>query len=259
MSRVIKAPNVREARPMSIVNREMVLRYVEDEAQQIREQAEADAQDMIGAAQAQVDEILAEAQAQAEGILAEAQAQAEGIREAAREEGMQKGDAAGRKQVRTEVAGLMADLANMLRESRQTLEDMIVRQEREIRRLVAQIASKVVQQVIDEDHETVARVTQECIRLASDRQSLTILIHPEDREIIEQYCPEYRVAFDDLEKIELRDDLRVPRGGVIIETPSGGVDGRIHRQLGYIRETLVPEESREIEEQTSEDLPEPEE
>ncbi|HOE11846.1 MAG TPA: FliH/SctL family protein [bacterium] len=259
MSRVIKAPNVREARPMSIVNREMVLRYVEDEAQQIREQAVVEAQDMISAAQVQVDEILAEARAQAEGILAEAQAQAQGIRESAREEGMQKGDAAGRKQVRTEVAGLMADLANMLKEGRQTLEDMIVRQEREIRRLVAQIASKVVQQIIDEDHETVARIARECIRLAGDRQTLTILIHPEDHEIIEQYCPEYRVAFDNLEKIEIRDDLRVPRGGVIIETGSGGVDGRIHRQLGYIRETLVPEEPGEIEEQTLEDIPEPEE
>ena len=248
MSRVIKAPNVREARPMSIVNREMVLRYVEDEAQQIREQAEVEAQDMISSAQVQVDEILAEARAQAEGI-----------RESAREEGMQKGDAAGRRQVRTEVAGLMADLANMLKEGRQTLEDMIVQQEREIRRLVAQIASKVVQQIVDEDHETVARIARECIRLTGDRQTLTILIHPEDHEIIEQYCPEYRVAFDNLEKIEIRDDLRVPRGGVIIETGSGGVDGRIHRQLGYIRETLVPEEPGEIEEQTLEDLPEPEE
>ncbi|MFH1742925.1 MAG: FliH/SctL family protein [bacterium] len=259
MSRVIKAPNVREVRPMSVVDREQVLRYVEDEAQQIREQAESDAQELLERAQSEIEEVIAQAQAQAEEIIAEAREQAEVICEAGKEEGIRQGDNAGRQQVRQEVSGLMADLAQMLDQGRHTLESMIVDQEREIRRLVAQIATKVVLNLVNEDHETVHRVARESIRLASDRQALTLLIHPEDREVIELHCPEYRVAFDDLEKIELREDPRVPRGSVIVETPSGGVDGRIPKQLAIIKETLLPEEDQQAAIEEAEDQWSPEE
>jgi flagellar assembly protein FliH len=227
---------------MRIVDREKTLRYIEDEILQMKKQAEARGQEVIERAQSKAGEIIEQAQAQAEQVIAHAHTQANSIREAARQEGHQQGDAAAREQVRQEVAGLMADLARILQEARQALQDTVFNQEREIRRLVAQIASKVVLATIEADNETVVRIARECIRRATGRQTLTLLMHPEDRAIIERYCPEFRAAFDDLERIELREEPRVRQGGVIVETASGGVDARIHQQLEVVRDTLVPED-----------------
>lgn len=243
MPRVIKAPQVKISRPMRIVDRERTLQYVEDEIRRMKKRADTDGQEMVDQSRAEAEQIIAQAQAEAEQIITQAQGQAGSIRETAKQEGNKQGEAAARQEVRKEVAGLMADLAHMIEEAHQTLVDIILNQEREIRRLVAQIASKVVLKTVGEDHETVARIARECISRATSRQSLTILIHPQDREIIEQYCPEYRVAFDDLEKIELQEDPRVSRGSVIVETATGGVDGRIHRQLAVVRETTVPDDT----------------
>ena len=75
--------------------------------------------------------------------------------------------------------------------------------------------------------------------MASDRQTLRVLIHPDDREKMEEWAPEFSQLFDDVEKVILECDSRVKQGGVIIETGTGSIDGRIDKQLEVLKEQVV--------------------
>ncbi|RJP19902.1 MAG: hypothetical protein C4527_26250 [Candidatus Omnitrophota bacterium] len=239
MPRIIKAPNVREQVPYKIVEREKVLRQAEDEAADIIAAAQQQEEMILQDASTQADEILASAQTEKEEILNQARAEGEGLKEQARQQGHQQGLNQGLEEARKKVAGLLNQLQAMIAEGQKILEGMIRDQEQEIRKLVSEIVSRVIQCKIEEDDEIVVRVAQECIRMAADRQTIRICVHPDDKVKIEEWVDDFTRRFDDIEKISLEIDNRVNKGGVIVESGVGGIDARIDKQLEIMNETLL--------------------
>ncbi|MBN2327505.1 MAG: hypothetical protein JXR73_10160 [Candidatus Omnitrophica bacterium] len=239
MARIIKAPNVKQERAYRVVERDKVLRHADDEAAFILEKARDQEEEILRAAAQQADMIAADAEKQAEELRTQAKTEAEQAKEQAQEEGRQQGLNQGLQEARKQVADVVKDLKQMIAEARDILEGMIRDQEFEIRRLASEIVSRVIQDKLDADDEIVVRVARECIRLAADRQRLRVLVHPDDQKKVEEWTPEFTKMFDDIEKIEVQTDLRVKRGGVIIESGAGGVDGRIDKQLQILDETLL--------------------
>ncbi|MEW6237691.1 MAG: FliH/SctL family protein [Candidatus Omnitrophota bacterium] len=239
MARIIKAPNVQEAKPYPIVERDKVLRHANEEAADIIAAAQQQEESILISASQQGDEIVAGAKQEAEGIIADAQAEGEQIKEAAREEGAALGLQQGLDEAREQAASILQEMAGMMAEGQRILEGKFQEQEQEIRELVAEIVSRVVQEKIALDDEIVVRVARECIRIAADRQSVRILVHPDDKAKIEEWVPQFTQMFDDIEKLSIASDPRVGRGGVIIESGTGGVDGRIEKQVEILNETLI--------------------
>lgn len=239
MARIIKAPNVRTERPYNVVEREKVIRHAEEEAADIlRAAREREEQILTGAAE-EAEGILEAARQEAEAIKAKAEEAAAAAREAARAEGEKQGIEQGVAKGREQASETLKTLKSMIAEGQRILEGMFVDNEAEIRRLVCEIVSRVVQKTIEDDNETAARVAAECIRHAADRQTVRVLTHPDDKAAVEAWAPEYMRMFDDIETITIDTDPRVRRGGVLIETNAGGVDGRAEKQVEILSGDLT--------------------
>lgn len=239
MARIIKAPNVKLDRGFNVVEREKVLMRAEDEAaallQAIHEEAEAIRQQ----ASADAEALQAAVQEETEAMRQQAQQEAEAIKEQAKAEGHREGVAQGEEEARIQAAGILKEMRGMMAEGQKLLEAMFRDQEQEIRQLVCDIASRVLQAKIEIDDEAVTRIARECIHQAADRKKLRILVHPDDQAKIEAWAPHFIQTFDDIETVSIDVDARVGRGGVMIETSSGGVDGRVEKQKEIIDDALL--------------------
>lgn len=239
MARIIKAPNVRQERPYRVVERETVLRHADDEAAEIIARAQEQEEEILRAAADQADAIIADAEQQAQAFHLQAQEEAEQEREKARKEGFQQGLNQGLQDARQQVSGVVKELKQMIAQGQSILEGTIRDQELEIRQLVVAIVGRVIQKKIETEDDIVLHVAEECLRHAADRQRVRIMVHPDDQKKVEDWAPEFTHIFDDIEKISIESDPRVQRGGVIVESGAGGVDGRIDKQIEILNEAVL--------------------
>ena len=239
MARIIKAPNVHQDRPYRIVERDKVLRHVDDEAAEILEGAHNQEEAILRDAAEQADGIIADAEQQVQEVMNQAQADADAVREQAKQEGFQQGQTQGLADAQKQVSGVVNDLKKMIAQGQSILQGMIQDQEEEIRKLVAEIVGRVIQLKIEADDEIVVRVAKECIRQAADRQNVRVLVHPDDKAKVEEWAPEFSRMFDDIERITIDADPRVQKGGVIVESGAGGIDGRIDKQVEILNNTVL--------------------
>lgn len=239
MARIIKAPNVINDRPFNVVERHKFLKHVEDEAADILANAQDQEQMILQSAAEEAESIIQNAEAQAAEILQNVQDETAQSREVGKQEGLNTGYQEGLQAAKQEATELIQTLQSMLQEGQSVLENKFIEEEMEIRRLICDIVGRIVKKEIDTDDETVVRVTMECIRMASERQNLEVLVHPEDRALIEQWVPEFSRRFDDVDKITVNEDPRVGKGGVIIETRMGNIDGRINTQVANFDENVM--------------------
>lgn len=239
MARIIKAPNVRLEKQYNVVERERVLQHAEDEAAALLQAVQQEADHIREMANQEAAALQQAAQSEMEDMRNQARAEIDQAREEAREQGFNEGLQQGQAEARKQVESSLQALKSMMAEGQQILEGMFRDQETEIRALVADVVSRVIQETVETDNELVTRVARACIHEAADRKNLRILVHPEDREMIEQWSETLSTLFDDIEKITIEDDGRVGKGGVMIETASGGVDGRIDKQTDIYKDTIT--------------------
>ncbi len=216
-----------------------MIRHAEDEAAAIIQAGEGEREAILEAAQQEAEQIKAQAQQEAEQIKTQAQQEAEQIKVQALEQGKTQGLQQGHQEGRAQVKGLLEQLQAMMVEGQQILEAMFIQQEPEIRQLVCHIVGQVVQTQIETDDEVVVRVTRECLRKAADRQHVRLLIHPDDQKKIEEWVPNFTRMYDDIDKITVEADPRVNRGGVMVESGAGGVDGRLDKQIEILNDIVL--------------------
>lgn len=221
-----------------VVERDKVLRHAEDEAMDIVQSAQGEYDSIIENAKQEAEKLLNDTAQEAQGILDEAQQEADQQKGEAFDKGYQDGLSKGEQEARKKVEGLLKELQAMIKEGQQILEGMFRDQEQEIKKLVCDIVSRVVQDKIGEDDEIVVRIAKECIGMAADRMSIRILIHPDNKEKIEEWYPKFTQMYDDIDKVSIEVDPRVDPGGVIIESGTGGIDGRIDKQLQIFNDTV---------------------
>ncbi len=239
MARIIKAPNVRLEKPFNVVDRVETLLHAEEEAALIIRAAQEREESILTNASQQADGIAESAKTEADEIIAQAKIDGEAIKEEARKQGFEDGLKQGREEAVKQAAGVIQNLRSMVVEGKAILEAMFRDQEPVIRKLVCDIVSRVVRKTIEEDNDTVVRVTSDAIKLAADRQTLQVLVHPDDREKIEEWVPEFTRLFDEIDSISIEADTRVNRGGVIIESGTGGVDARIEKQVEILNDAVL--------------------
>ncbi|MFB3789030.1 MAG: FliH/SctL family protein [bacterium] len=239
MARIIKAPQVNPERPYRVVEPEKVMRHADDEAAEILQAARDQEAQILEEAERQAEGIIAEALQQAEDLLAQARRETETLKDQARKQGYQEGQNQAQTEGRNQISGLVRDFRQMMEEGQRILESLFRDQEPEIRELVSEIAGRVVQRIIAADDEVVVRVARECIHKAAGRKTIRVLVHPDDQKKVEEWAPEFLRVFDDIEKISIDTDPRVRKGGVIIESGTGGVDGRIDKQMEILDDALL--------------------
>ncbi len=176
-----------------------------------------------------------------ESPLAAAQAEAEAIRSAARAEGhadgLEAGLAEGRAQVAAALAALEAAGAELAVVRDRTAEAV----ERDAVSLALAIAEKLVAGTLAVEPDRVLDVVRGALRRLTERRRVTVLVHPDDLELVRDAAPGFAGELGGIEHCEVQAERRLTRGGAVVRTDEGQIDASVETQLERARELVVAE------------------
>ena len=187
------------------------------------------------------EQVLEEAKKKAAGLLEEARAAIERERSAAIktacDEGFKKGYEEGMRRGLDMLADLIKKAEELVGEMSRARQQALQELEPEIVSLACDVAGKIVKKSVEIDPETVLRVTKEAILNAGSEPPVSLRVNPGDLEVISQRLNQLRELCG--HDICLQGDDGVSKGGCIVESPAGSVDGTIETQLANIKEQLM--------------------
>jgi flagellar assembly protein FliH len=168
------------------------------------------------------------------GLLARAEAEAEMVRAAAHAEGYE----AGRAEALAALSPALEALQTAVvagREERIAAADQLEVHSVE---LALFMAEKIVGGALAVDPDRVVEAVRGALRGIVERERVTVLVHPEDLELVREAMDEMRATLGGIEHCEVQAERRVGRGGAIVRTQDGDVDARVETKLQRAREVV---------------------
>jgi flagellar biosynthesis/type III secretory pathway protein FliH len=166
--------------------------------------------------------------------LAQAEADADTLRAQAREQGLREG--------REEALAMMTPALEALSQAAEAVQaDQHARAERLERHaidLALFLAEKVIGGAIAVQPDQVIEAVRGALRGIVDRERITVLVHPEDLDLVRDAMDGLRTTLGGIEHCEVQAERRVSRGGAVVRTPDGDVDARVETKLQRAREVV---------------------
>ncbi len=160
---------------------------------------------------------------EAEAVLAEARAKA------AQE--VKRGYAEG------ETKGL-AQVTEKLMAVERLREEFYNNAESDVVNLVLDIAEKIVGRLVRENPEMIKSVVRQALeRSLGDR--ITVRVNPEDYKSLMESDHDFREVLDRTKRLSFREDEAISKGGCIVETEVGTIDGQLETQMAAIKKALM--------------------
>jgi hypothetical protein len=100
------------------------------------------------------------------------------------------------------------------------------------------IAERILRISVREQDSTIIATIEEALQRAVKSDEFTIFIHPEDYETVAENSTEIVAGLTGLNKIVIKKDITVERGGAKIESDNCTIDATIASQLDVIREEI---------------------
>jgi len=230
------------------------------DAQKALLDAQAQAQTLVADAQAQAHRILGDAELQLKRVQLEVDAQIrvqkeqrlremegelaalrQGAQQEGREAGRREGFEVGRSEAVASVNVAAGEIVGKLREilemTQQIKGQELEKIEGELVELSLEIAQKVTHAELKTNPDVVLAIARDCIRKVSERAGIVLKVNRDDLDYVLSRKEEFS-ALEDLEKLHIHEDARVTRGGVIMETNQGEIDGRLEVQMDKIRDSF---------------------
>ena len=149
------------------------------------------------------------------------------------EQGQKDGLSLGEKRVQ-ETMGQMASLLRAMTGLKKQVYDEA---EAELLRLSVEIARQIVRREVTTDPSIVTRAVRRAFEYLGDQSQVRISVHPADMKEVQRLLPDL-AQLHRLEGFELVEDAAVERGGCILETGFGRINGSIEDQLAMLKEEL---------------------
>ena len=184
---------------------------------------------------------LESAAAQARALVAGAEAEAARIRAEAFAAGHAEGFAAARAEALTAFAPSGTAISEALRAIQALQLDAADRVEAQAVELAFQIAERVVGGTIAVEPERLLDVVRGALRTVVDRERVTVLVHPDDLDLLRDSIASVTDSLGGVEHIEVQEERRVSRGGAIVRTSFGEVDARLETKLERARSVVESE------------------
>lgn len=197
-------------------------------------EVEIDTTELIEAAERQAAEIIQNAQREAKKLIEESKLYCQSAMSQAEREGFVQGKEmgieAGKKEA-AEMIGAAKDLMDQIIKERELI---LKNAEPEIAQLAIKIAEKIISAEVSTKPEVVKSMVKAVVEKIRDREQVTIRVSPADADAVRNNREVYAKLVDGLKHLEIVSDPKVERGGCIIETNLGNVDGRISTQLSSL-------------------------
>jgi len=174
-------------------------------------------------------EIIAEAQKKAEEIKAEALAARDEVFAKAREEAMAEVQA----QSTEELARAKIQAGQLLAASEQDIVDLALK-----------VAAKILGIDLERDPELVIEVAANVIQSMRAAKAMVLRVHPEDGKVLRARKPKLLELVGRSVDVGIRDDSDVERGGCVVQTEFGTIDGQIRTQFKMIENVFNPDAAK---------------
>jgi flagellar assembly protein FliH len=174
-------------------------------------------------------------------LLAAAQADAERVRADAQAAGFEEGRLAGLEAARAELEPAVHALAEAVAGVHELRERAAEDVERASVELGLQIAEKALAAAVEVQPERVVDVVRGALRCMIDRERVTVLVNPADLDLVRGAVSELVLSLGGIEHIEVQEERRVGRGGAVVRSAAGEIDGRLETKLERAREVLEAE------------------
>lgn len=214
----------------------------------------------LGDLKRQAGEILARARTEAAAVLeranAEAQQRIEGSTGKGYEDGYRKGVEEGREtgraqaheqallEFRERFEALDANWTAAVDRWDEQRRAMLLDAEADVLTFAFDLAKKITHRTVAGDASVAIDQVRATLALLSRPTAVTIRVHDDDFDAIDEVMPCVRDRLATCEHVELVRDASVGRGGCVVKTAGGEIDASIDGQLDRIAETLLPRDAR---------------
>lgn len=153
------------------------------------------------------------------------------------EAGFAAGQEAGWARARQEAEDTVHAALALLEDARRE-RALILRQARQdVVRLALDLAARILEREVSASPEVVREQAALLLRRLEQGEKAVLHLHPDDVAVLEPWLPELARACG--ANLEVVPDAAVGRGGVMVETEHGYLDGRLDRQLRRLGEALL--------------------
>jgi flagellar assembly protein FliH len=214
---------------------------VEEQARRIVADAKKQAAELLEAAKAEIEQ-LREAERNAVSNKAYAEGFEKGLQEGrikGEAEGLATGDADARKEFAAETTPAAAALSEALHEIQTQRTELRQNAESELLSLAVRIAERIVRRELTINPGAVVPQVTALIAQLADRSRVTVILNPQDMQVVQDHTPALHREFADLSEVELRADETVTRGGVRIRAGSGEAAIDIDRALSDLADAVL--------------------
>ncbi len=154
------------------------------------------------------------------------------------EEAFQKGMQAGQEKWEQDFGAATRALLNICQQLDTLRETIITNSSEELQNFALAIAEKIVRISLREQDATIIATIEESLQRAVKSDEFTVYINPEDYQVVAENAEQIIAGLLGLNKIVLKKDSRLERGGAKIESENCTIDATILSQFAVIREEL---------------------
>jgi len=173
-----------------------------------------------------------------EALREQAEREAEQLREQARAEGFAAGQQAALDAARPGLEAALSALHAAVAGVEQVRDEAAAEVERDAIELALQLAEKIVAGALAVEPERVVDVVRGALRRLSERRRVTILVHPDDLELVRGATDSFVTGLGGIEHCEVQAERRIAPGGALVRTEEGQIDVTVATQLMRARELV---------------------
>jgi len=174
-------------------------------------------------------QIIAEAQAKADEIKAEALRFKEEVFAKARDEAK---------------ADVQARAAEEIARAKMQAGQIIADSEKQVLELALKVAAKIISRDLERDPDVLLEIVASCTEAARSSKAMIFKVHPDDGKRLREKAPRLIELIGRSVDITIRDDSDIERGGCVIQTEYGTIDGQIRTQFEMLRNVLMPADAK---------------
>ena len=154
------------------------------------------------------------------------------------EEAYQKGLMAGEEKWQQDFGAAATTLLNTCQQLDTLRETIITNSGEELQNFALAVAEKIVRISVREQDTTIIATIEEALQRAVKSDEFTLYINPEDYQVVAENTEQIIAGLLGLNKIVIKKDSRVERGGAKIESENCTIDATILSQFAVIRDEL---------------------
>ncbi|MFN8575528.1 MAG: FliH/SctL family protein [Candidatus Sericytochromatia bacterium] len=210
--------------------------YSKQEAERIKDEAKNEGKLIVQRYRDESENIIAEANIESAKIIQTAEEQHQEIVEAATQDGFNVGYQEGREEAIRENAQLLMDTTNALNQLHSAFPAAVKENEGRLIKLTVKVADAMLRDEIIARPEICVKTLDRAIRRVSDLERVLIKVNPLDLDLILPKESYFKGILADVQDFVITGHYAIPRGGCLIETNSGTIDGQFHTQLNVARD-----------------------